>query len=64
MIAGNGGAAADSEHIVGELMKRFKTPRPVPEDFADKLKGIDSVRGESLSKNLERGAYGYTAGGS
>ena len=36
-------------------MKRFKTARPVPEDFADRLKGVDSVRGESLSKNLERG---------
>ena len=29
LIAGNGGSAADAEHIVGELMKRFKTPRPV-----------------------------------
>ena len=24
LIAGNGGSAADSEHIVGELMKSFK----------------------------------------
>ena len=24
LIAGNGGSAADSEHISGELMKRFK----------------------------------------
>lgn len=29
LVAGNGGSAADSEHIAGELMKRFKTPRPV-----------------------------------
>jgi D-sedoheptulose 7-phosphate isomerase len=29
LIAGNGGSAADSEHIAGELMKRFKIPRPV-----------------------------------
>lgn len=55
LIAGNGGSAADSEHIVGELMKRFKTPRPVPEDFAKKLKAIDPERGERLAKNLERG---------
>lgn len=55
LIAGNGGSAADSEHIAGELMKRFKTPRPVPVDFADRLKEIDPVRGENLSKNLERG---------
>lgn len=55
LIAGNGGSAADSEHIAGELMKRFKTPRPVPAEFAKKLKEIDSVRGEVLAKNLERG---------
>jgi len=29
LIAGNGGSAADSEHIAGELMKRFKILRPV-----------------------------------
>lgn len=55
LIAGNGGSAADSEHIAGELMKRFKTPRPVPLAFAEKLKSIDAERGEGLSKNLERG---------
>lgn len=55
LIAGNGGSAADSEHIAGELMKRFKIPRPVPESFAEKLKSIDSVRGETLAMNLERG---------
>ena len=37
LIAGNGGSAADSEHIAGELMKRFKTPRPVKKEFADKI---------------------------
>ena len=55
LIAGNGGSAADSEHIAGELMKRFKTPRPVTDEFAKKLKSIDAVRGENLAKNLERG---------
>lgn len=55
LIAGNGGSAADSEHIAGELMKRFKTPRPVPEEFAERLKEVDPVRGDDLAKNLERG---------
>ncbi len=55
LIAGNGGSAADAEHIAGELMKRFKTPRPVAPEFAEKLKKIDTVRGENLAKNLERG---------
>lgn len=54
LIAGNGGSAADSEHIAGELMKRFKMPRPVPADFAEALKAVDSERGTNLAKNLER----------
>ena len=53
LVAGNGGSAADSEHIAGELMKRFKTPRPVSEEFAQKLKEVDPIRGEDLAKNLE-----------
>lgn len=53
LIAGNGGSAADAEHIAGELMKRFKTPRPVSEEFAEKLREIDPVRGSNLAKNLE-----------
>lgn len=53
LVAGNGGSAADSEHIAGELMKRFKTQRPVSEEFAAKLKEIDPIRGEALAKNLE-----------
>ena len=55
LIAGNGGSAADSEHIAGELMKRFKTPRPVPEEFANKLMKIDPALGKELAQNLERG---------
>lgn len=55
LIAGNGGSAADAEHIAGELMKRFKVARPVPKKFATKLKVIDPDRGEKLSKNLEQG---------
>lgn len=55
LIAGNGGSAADSEHIAGELMKRFKSPRPVPPEFGNKLKTIDHVRGKELAKKLERG---------
>jgi D-sedoheptulose 7-phosphate isomerase len=53
LIAGNGGSAADAEHIAGELMKRFMTKRPVKQEFAERLISIDSERGEKLSKNLE-----------
>lgn len=55
LVAGNGGSAADSEHIAGELMKRFEKPRPVPENFAKKLKEVDPVLGADLAKNLEQG---------
>jgi D-sedoheptulose 7-phosphate isomerase len=54
LIAGNGGSAADSEHIAGELMKRFKIQRAIPMDFKGKLLEIDPVRGKILSENLER----------
>lgn len=54
LIAGNGGSAADSEHIAGELMKRFQKPRPVAQGFAELLKKIDPKRGANLAANLER----------
>ena len=39
LIAGNGGSAADSDHIVGELMKGFVKRRPVSAELAKKLQG-------------------------
>ena len=54
LIAGNGGSAADAEHIAGELMKRFRMPRPVDKKFAEKLKKVDQERGAALARNLER----------
>ncbi len=53
LIAGNGGSAADSEHIAGELMKKFKIDRPISKEFAEKLRCVDPERGKSLAKNLE-----------
>ena len=55
LIAGNGGSAADSEHIAGELMKRFRLPRPVPADFAARLIEADPELGADLAGKLERG---------
>ena len=37
LTCGNGGSAADSEHIVGELLKSFRLRRPVPADIASQL---------------------------
>lgn len=53
LIAGNGGSAADSEHIAGELMKRFKQKRPISEELRQKLLSVDKTIGEELSKSLE-----------
>lgn len=53
LIAGNGGSAADAEHIAGELMKNFKLRRKVSEEVAENLKKVDFVRGSKLAENLE-----------
>lgn len=53
LVAGNGGSAADSEHIVGELMKGFKMPRKVNSEFADSLKSVDEELGTVLAENLQ-----------
>lgn len=54
LVAGNGGSAADSEHIVGELMKGFVFPRKIEETFAELLCGIDHALGTVLKENLQR----------
>ena len=38
LVCGNGGSAADSSHIVGELLKGFKKKRTIDESFKEKLK--------------------------
>lgn len=38
LICGNGGSAADSSHITGELMKGFKKKRPIDEGIEKELK--------------------------
>ena len=53
LIAGNGGSAADAEHIVGELMKGFKLSRKPKTDFAKKLIGENEELGTILAQNLQ-----------
>lgn len=53
LIAGNGGSAADSEHIVGELMKAFIKPRKLDENLQSKLMAVDKKMGRVLSDNLQ-----------
>ena len=53
LIAGNGGSAADAEHIVGELMKGFKLPRKPEAEFAEKLVAENKELGSVLAENLQ-----------
>lgn len=52
-MCGNGGSAADSEHIVGELMKEFKLKRKVYAGQAEAMKAINPEMGEYLADNLQ-----------
>ena len=33
LVCGNGGSASDAEHICGELLKKFKKYRAVPQEL-------------------------------
>lgn len=53
LAAGNGGSAADSEHIVGELMKGFENPRKLSDKEKQRLTEIDAQLGAVLADNLQ-----------
>ena len=53
LICGNGGSAADSEHIVGELMKGFRKPRRLEERFVDELAQQFPKEGPLLVEKLQ-----------
>ena len=51
LTCGNGGSAADSEHIVGELMKSFCKKRPLKKEFVDKVSSSEETK--VLADNLQ-----------
>ncbi len=53
LVAGNGGSAADSEHIVGELMKSFLFNRKIDGDFETSLAEQFGETGIQLAQKLE-----------
>ena len=53
IVAGNGGSAADSDHITGELLKSFVKKRKPEQKFLDALSAIDSDTGSYLSDKLQ-----------
>lgn len=53
LICGNGGSAADSEHIVGELMKGFISKRPLPEAVRREFRHAFPEEGDFLADHLQ-----------
>lgn len=54
-IAGNGGSAADSLHIAGELVKSFRFKRSLSATDRENLLRVSPEHGEELGKALEYG---------
>ena len=52
LCCGNGGSASDSEHIVGELLKKFKKHRDIPAELKAKLLAA-GPEGAQLAEKLE-----------
>lgn len=59
-VAGNGGSAADAQHIAAELMKSFERRRPVGLELRARLEGLP--HGQILADNLEAGMPTITLG--
>ena len=55
LICGNGGSAADCEHIVGELMKGFCLPRSLSAQDRDRLTAICGDDAARLGEKLQYG---------
>ena len=54
LICGNGGSAADSSHIVGELMKGFKKKRQITIEQRNRIMSIYPQEGALLADRLQR----------
>lgn len=53
LICGNGGSAADSEHMVAELMKGFLKRRPISADDTAKLEAAGGAGGKEIARRLQ-----------
>lgn len=54
LIAGNGGSSADSDHIVGELMKSFVRKRPIDDTISRQLMKLGGEAGSYIAQKLEK----------
>jgi len=53
LVCGNGGSAADSEHIVAELMKGFLKRRPISAADGAKLEESGGAAGKAIATRLQ-----------
>ena len=53
VLCGNGGSAADSEHVVGELMKGFLLPRKLGPEWRKKIEAVAPEDADYLVENLQ-----------
>ena len=53
LFCGNGGSAADAEHIVGELMKGFLLKRKIDDVMYAKMKKVCPAEADYLRDNLQ-----------
>ncbi|MCL4517420.1 MAG: SIS domain-containing protein [Firmicutes bacterium] len=54
LICGNGGSAADGDHMVGELMKGFLADRGIPEDHRKSFQELWGEEGREIAGRLQR----------
>ena len=53
--AGNGGSGSDAEHIAGELLKGFRSRRPLPESEIAAFAEVYGADGLETARKLQRG---------
>lgn len=53
LVCGNGGSAADAEHIVGELMKGFMLKRPLEGELKEKFQNLQDPIAAVIIEKLQ-----------
>lgn len=55
LICGNGGSAADADHISGELLKGFVLERPIPAKLKEQLQAEHGQLGQRVAQGIQQG---------
>jgi D-sedoheptulose 7-phosphate isomerase len=63
LVCGNGGSSADSQHIVGELMKNFKIKRELPLSLKEKIKLYFNDISNYVFDNVQFGLFTMSLAG-